>query len=292
VKNKLGPLYTMPVAVWITVFFVAPLLIMLSYSVLTRDYSGGVHLPFTLAAYWALFNPVFLRIVLVTVCIAVASTLITLLLALPASYYIARSPYKNLLLLLVIVPFWTNFLIRIYAWIAILGNNGFLNGILMGLGITDSHIQFLYNRYAVTLVIVYTSLPYAILPLYATIEKFDFALLEAARDLGATKPQSMFKVLLPNIRPGITTAVLFTFIPAFGSYAVPQLVGGTDSMMLGTVIARELTVTRNWPLASSISMVLTVITTLGVVLFLRANRSSTEAARQSALAQRAAETPA
>jgi len=115
---------------------------------------------------------------------------------------------------------------------------------------------------------VYTYLPFAILPLYATIEKFDFTLIEAARDLGATKFESMIKVLLPNIRSGLVTAFLFTFIPAFGNYAVPQLVGGKDSLMMGNIIARELTITRNWPLASSISVVITVVTTLSVVIFM------------------------
>jgi spermidine/putrescine transport system permease protein len=133
----------------------------------------------------------------------------------------------------------------------------------------------------VVVVLVYTYLPFAILPLYSSIEKFDFSLLEAARDLGATKAQSMFKVLLPNIKAGITTAVLFTFIPAFGQYAIPQIVGGKDSFMMGTIIARELTVTRNWPLSSSISMVLTLITTIGVLLFLRFSRSAVEAKRNS-----------
>jgi spermidine/putrescine transport system permease protein len=126
----------------------------------------------------------------------------------------------------------------------------------------------LYNQQVVVLVLVYMYLPYAILPLYATIDKFDFSLLEAARDLGATKLQSMLKVLLPNIRSGVYTAVLFTFIPIFGAYAVPLLVGGKDSYMLGNVIADQLTKSRNWPLASAISLVLTVVTTAGVLLMM------------------------
>jgi spermidine/putrescine transport system permease protein len=120
----------------------------------------------------------------------------------------------------------------------------------------------------VILVLVYMYLPYAILPLYATIDKFDFSLLEAARDLGATKPQSMMKVLIPNIRSGMYTAVLFTFIPIFGAYAVPLLIGGKESYMLGNVIADQLTKSRNWPLASAISLVLTAVTTVGVLLMM------------------------
>jgi spermidine/putrescine transport system permease protein len=249
---------------------------------------GGVVARFSLDAYKALSNFTFLRITAGTLNIAFFTTLAIIVLALPSAYYMARSKHKSVLLFLIIIPFWTNFLIRIYAWIAILGNNGFLNSLLLSTNIIPDHIQFLYNKYAVILVTAYTYLPFAILPLYSTIEKFDFSLLEAAQDLGASKWQSIKKVLLPNIRGGITTAVLFTFIPAFGSYAIPQILGGSDSLMLGNVIARELTVTRNWPLASSISVVLTIITTLGVLVFMRLNRNAAESSRKITVVEKGA----
>lgn len=273
-RKNYGPIYAAPATFWLSLFFVIPISIIFLYSFLEKGLYGGVVWKFSLEAYCALSNPTFLKVALITIILSIAATIITLLLALPTAYFIARSAFKNTLLFLVIIPFWTNFLIRIYAWIAILGNNGFLNNFLVHFGITHGYTQFLYNPFAVVIVLVYTYLPFALLPLYSTIEKFDFSLLEAARDLGATKSQSIFRVLLPNIKAGITTAVLFTFIPAFGQYAVPQLVGGRDSFMLGNIIARELTVTRNWPLSSSISMVLTLITTIGVLLFLRFNRST------------------
>jgi spermidine/putrescine transport system permease protein len=150
----------------------------------------------------------------------------------------------------------------------ILGNNGFLNDFLMRIGLIDDYIHFLYNQKTVVLVLVYMYLPYAILPLFSTIDKFDFSLLEAARDLGAGKAAAIFRILLPNIRSGIYTAVLFTFIPILGAYAVPLLVGGKDSYMLGNIIADQLTKSRNWPLASAIAMVLTAVTTGGVVVML------------------------
>ncbi|MCX7725343.1 MAG: ABC transporter permease [Chitinispirillaceae bacterium] len=275
-KKKSWLFYITPLTLWLSLFFVVPLIIIVVYSLMSKGVYGGVVYRFSLSAYKSLFNPTFLTIALSTLFIAASSSLIMVLLALPAAYFIAKSKRKNFFLLLVIIPFWTNFLIRIYAWIAILGNNGFLNSILLTLGITSEHIQFLYNKYAVILVTVYTYLPYAILPLYSTIEKFDFSLLEAARDLGATKMQSMIKVLIPSIKAGLFTATLFTFIPAFGSYAIPQILGGSDSLMLGNVIARELTVTRNWPLASSISVVLTIITTIGVMLFIYLNSGISE----------------
>jgi spermidine/putrescine transport system permease protein len=159
------------------------------------------------------------------------------------------------------------FIIRVYAWIAILGNEGFVNDLLRALGLTTDSVQFLYNQGAVILVLVYMYLPYAILPLFSTIDKFDFNLLEAARDLGATRMQALRKILIPNIRGGLITAVLFTFIPIFGAYAVPLLVGGKDAYMLGNVIADQVTKTRNWPLASSISMGVTVLTGIAAVLY-------------------------
>ncbi|MDR1239254.1 MAG: ABC transporter permease [Treponema sp.] len=255
-------------AVWFTIFFLAPLLIIIFYSFLKKGLYGGVIMEFSLDAYRALGNASLIVVIIRTISASALSTLITILIALPCGYFMAKSKNQTFLLLLIIIPFWTNFLIRVFAWMNILGSNGFLNELLLRLGLIKGSIQFLYNQKTVILVLVYMYLPYAILPLYSTIDKFDFSLLEAARDLGATKLQSMLKVLLPNIRSGVYTAVLFTFIPIFGAYAVPLLVGGKDSYMLGNVIADQLTKSRNWPLASAISLVLTLITTVGVLLMM------------------------
>lgn len=270
-----GSVYAGPAGIWLTVFFVVPLLVIVAYSFLAKGTYGGVEPRFSLEAYRSLANSVFLRVSLNTLGISFVTTVLAILVALPCGYYMARSNHKTLLLMLVIIPFWTNFLIRIYAWIAILGNNGFLNSFLLHTGIIAAPVQFLYNQVAVTIVLVYTYLPYAILPLYSTIEKFDFSLLEAARDLGCTRTGSIFRVLLPNIRTGILTAVLFVFIPTFGAYAVPLLVGGKESYMLGNFVAEELTRTRDWPLASAISLVITLVTTAGLwILFrLQGNRA-------------------
>ncbi len=279
-RKNVGTLYAFPLGIWITLFFVLPITIIGVYSFLARGLYGGVVLRFSLEGYRELLNAALLHTAFTTFCLAATATVITLGLALPAAYYIACSSHRNTLLLLIIIPFWTNFLIRIYAWIAILGNNGFLNSLLLHTGLVHTYTHFLYNKYAVVIVLMYTYLPYAVLPLYSAIEKFDFSLIEAARDLGATRTQAILRVLIPNIKAGITTAVLFTFIPAFGQYAVPQLVGGRDSFMLGTVIARELTVSRNWPLASAIAAALTVLTTLSVLAFMRFNRSAGEVIRE------------
>jgi spermidine/putrescine transport system permease protein len=298
-KKNYGPLYASPMAVWFTVFFLIPILIIVLFGFLRKGMYAGVaadgnpvvllkHLfedlhsviqggkapnrDFTLEAYGALANPNFVLITIRTLFTSIAATVITILIALPCGYYMARSKRQTALLLLIIIPFWTNFLIRVFAWMNILGNNGFINEFLLRIGLIDDYIHFLYNQKAVGLVLVYMYLPYAILPLFSTIDKFDFSLLEAARDLGATKAQSMVKILLPSIRSGLYTAVLFTFIPIFGAYAVPLLIGGMESYMLGNVIADQFRIARNWPVASAISMVLTVITTLGVIFMMNLQR--------------------
>ncbi|MDR1836799.1 MAG: ABC transporter permease [Treponema sp.] len=262
-------------AIWFTLFFLAPIVIIIIYSFLKKGLYGGVEPEFSLDAYRYLGDPVFLSITLRTILTSVIATVITILIALPCGYCIARSKYQTFLLLLIIIPFWTNFLIRVFAWMNILGNNGFLNTLLMRAGIIDDYIHFLYNQKAVILVLVYMYLPYAILPLFSTIDKFDFSLLEAARDLGANKSVSIIKILLPNIYSGIFTAVLFTFIPIFGAYAVPLLVGGKDSYMLGNIIADQLSKSRNWPRAAAISMVLTIVTTVGVLLMMNIQKRET-----------------
>ncbi len=269
--------YSSPMGLWFTVFFLAPIVIIVIYSFLKKGLYGGVVWQFSLDAYKGLLNPTLLIVTARTIGIAIIATIITILIAAPCGYFMAKSRNQTFLLLLIIIPFWTNFLIRVFAWMNILGNNGFLNEFLMRIGLIDNYIHFLYNQKVVVLVLVYMYLPYAILPLFSTIDKFDFSLLEAARDLGATKMTAIVKILFPNIKSGIFTAVLFTFIPIFGAYAVPLLVGGMNSYMLGNTIADQLTKSRNWPLASAISMVLTVITTAGVMIMMAMQKK--EAAR-------------
>ena len=280
-RNR-GLLYSSPMAIWFSLFFLAPLVIIIIYSFLKKGLYGGVEPVFSLDAYRYLSDSIFLGITLRTVVTSIAATIITIILALPCGYFMARSKNQNFLLLLIIIPFWTNFLIRVFAWMNILGNNGFLNEFLLRIGLIDDYIHFLYNQKVVVLVLVYMYLPYAILPLFSSIDKFDFSLLEAARDLGATKLRALYKVLLPNIRGGIFTAVLFTFIPIFGAYAVPLLVGGKDSYMLGNVIADQLSKSRNWPRAAAISMVLTLVTTIGVLLMMNVQKRDVARAAEAA----------
>ncbi|HOF84241.1 MAG TPA: ABC transporter permease [Treponemataceae bacterium] len=273
-----GPAYSYPMGLWFTVFFLLPILIIVVYSFLKKGLHGGVEWDFSLNAYVQMFQSSYAKLFVRTLWVTLLSTIISIVLALPCGYAMARSKYQTLLLFLIIIPFWTNSLIRINAWIAILGNEGFINVTLRNLGLITDGLPLLYTQSAVVLVLVYMYLPYAILPIFTAMDKFDFSLLEAARDLGATKPQSMFKVLLPNIRSGIVTAVIFTFIPIFGAYTVPLLVGGKDSYMIGNVIVDQVTKVRNWPLASAFSLVITVFSTAGVLWMI--GTSARESARK------------
>jgi spermidine/putrescine transport system permease protein len=244
-----------------------PMIIVLVYAFLKKGVYGGVELEFSLESFRIFKDRVFLIVLLRTINISILITIFTVGLSIPSAYFIARSKYKQELMFLIIIPFWTNFLIRIYSWIAILGNNGLINEILLKTGIIKEPLQFLYNFTAIIVISVYTNLPFAILPLYAVIEKFDFSLIEAARDLGLTNGQAFFRVFIPNIKSGIVTAVLFTFIPSLGSYAVPKLVGGASGIMLGNLIAQHLLTTRNWPLAAVISGALILVTGLTIFIF-------------------------
>ena len=269
----MGVFYAWPMGLWFVLFFLAPLVIIFVYSFMTKALHGGVIPKFTLRAYEQILNPRYALVLLKTLQISVIATAASVLLALPCGYAMARSPRQNLLLILVMIPFWTNSLIRIFAWMSILGNDGVINTVLMKLGITSDYIKLLYNIKAVTLVSFYMYLPYAILPIFTAIDRFDFSLLEAARDLGAPKVTAMLKVLIPNIKSGIITAVIFTFIPIFGTYTVPYLVGGRDSyIMIGTIIADQINKTPNWPLAAAFSVIISFISTIGVLWMMAAER--------------------
>lgn len=256
---------------WFTIFFVVPLGIIVIYSFLKKGLYGGVEWVFSLSAYKQMFNASFGKIIIRTLWISTLATMISMLIALPCGYAMARSKHQTLFLFLIIIPFWTNSLIRIYAWINILSTEGFLNNLLLSLHLIKEPLHLIYNQGSVILVLVYMYVPFAILPLFTTIDKFDFTLLEAARDLGATKLEAIIRVMIPNVKSGFFTAIIFTFIPIFGAYTVPLLVGGKDSTMVGNIIVDQVQKTRNWPLASAFSVILTLISTIGVLIMLKSN---------------------
>lgn len=270
-QKDLRNLYYLPLTIWMTLFFAIPTAIIVYFSFLKKGPYGGIvsYTSYSLKAYKELITPELLKIVLKTFNISVVITAVVIFLSIPTAYFISRSKYKNLWLLLIVIPFWTNFLVRIFALVGLIGNNGIINKFFMKIFNLSAPIPLLYNRVAVVIVSVYIFMPYAILPLYTAIEKFDFSLIDAARDLGANKYQALYKVFLPGIKGGIITAVILTFIPAIGSYAVPDLVGGTDGIMLGNVIASKMFVLRDWPSASSMSTLFIIITVIGVLISVR-----------------------
>ena len=190
------------------------------------------------------------------------------------AYGIARAtPIKrNILLMLVILPFWTSFLLRVYAWMGLLGKNGIINSALMHIGIVDSPLQLLYTDMAVYLGIVYTYIPFMILPLYANLEKMDTSLHDAAADLGARPWQVFINITLPLSIPGILAGSLLVFIPAIGEYVIPALLGGLDSLMIGRTLYDEFFVNRDWPLASAVATILLLILVIPIMLFQRSQR--------------------
>jgi putrescine transport system permease protein len=206
--------------------------------------------------------------------VAFISTIICLLIGYPMAYGIARAtPIKrNILLMLVILPFWTSFLLRVYAWMGLLGKNGIINSALMHIGIVDSPLQLLYTDMAVYLGIVYTYIPIMILPLYANLEKMDTSLHDAAADLGARPWQVFINITLPLSIPGILAGSLLVFIPAIGEYVIPALLGGLDSLMIGRTLYDEFFVNRDWPLASAVATILLLILVIPIMLFQRSQR--------------------
>jgi putrescine transport system permease protein len=206
--------------------------------------------------------------------VAFISTIICLLIGYPMAYGIARAtPTKrNILLMLVILPFWTSFLLRVYAWMGLLGKNGIINSALIHIGIVDSPLQLLYTDMAVYLGIVYTYIPFMILPLYANLEKIDTSLHDAAADLGARPWQIFINITLPLSIPGILAGSLLVFIPAIGEYVIPALLGGIDSLMIGRTLYDEFFVNRDWPLASAVATILLLILVIPIMLFQRSQQ--------------------
>jgi putrescine transport system permease protein len=213
--------------------------------------------------------------------IAFISTLITLLVGYPIAYAMAKSPdeWRPTLMMLVILPFWTSFLIRVYSWIGILSNEGFLNQFLLWTGIIDSPLQILNTTTAVYIGIVYTYLPFMILPIYATLEKMDHSLIEAAEDLGCSRLSAFWLVTLPLSRPGMIAGCFLVFIPALGEFVIPSLLGGSETLMIGKVLWEEFFSNRDWPVASAVAVVLLLLLIVPIVLFQRNQQKQQEANR-------------
>lgn len=260
-----------PGAAWLLLFFALPLLIVLLYSFFTRGPYGNVVYDFTLDNYVRLANPIYLQILLRSLWMAVTATFISLLLGYPLAWFIVRQPsrWRPLLLLLVIIPFWTNFLVRTYAIIVLLRTEGVINGLLQGWGVVDAPLALLYNAGAVTLGLVYGYLPFMVLPIYASLEKLDPSFMEAAQDLGANAWRSFWRVMLPLTMPGVAAGSILVFIPAIGAFITPDLLGGAKVMMIGNLTEQQFLSARNWPFGSAVSIVLMLIVSAATVAYFR-----------------------
>ena len=260
-----------PGAAWLLLFFALPLLIVLLYSFFTHGPYGNVVYDFTLDNYVRLANPIYLQILIRSLWMAVTAMLISLLLGYPLAWFIVRQPsrWRPLLLLLVIIPFWTNFLVRTYAIIVLLRTEGVINGLLQSWGVVDAPLALLYKAGAVTLGLVYGYLPFMVLPIYASLEKLDPSLMEAAQDLGANAWRSFWRVMLPLTMPGVAAGSILVFIPAIGAFITPDLLGGAKVMMIGNLIDQQFLSARNWPFGAAVSIVLMLIVSAATVAYFR-----------------------
>ncbi|NET75054.1 ABC transporter permease [Okeania sp. SIO1F9] len=260
-----------PATIWILIFFIIPLIIVLIYSFLERGTYGGVVWEFTLDNYQRLGQGIYWGIFGRSLFLAFITTIICLLIGYPLAYFIAtrRPPWRNILLMLIIIPFWTNFLVRTYAWIVLLRTEGVFNIALQSLQLINEPLTLLFTPFAVIIGLVYGYLPFMILPLYATIERFNFSLLEAAQDLGANDLRTFFRVVLPLTIKGIVAGSLLVFIPAFGAFITPDILGGAKTMMVGNLIQNQFIKARNWPFGSALSILLMVIVLIPVIIYFR-----------------------
>ena len=245
-----------------------------------EDVEGGLYIKLNWDNYGYLFSDnLYYKAGKNAVFTAFISTLLCLLIGFPMAYGIARSPttWRSTLLMLVILPFWTSFLIRVYAWMGILKNNGLINNFLIWLGVINDPIPMMNTNFAVFIGIVYSYLPFMILPLYSTLEKMDLSLLEAAEDLGCRPWKAFLQITVPLAMPGIIAGSMLVFIPAVGEYVIPELLGGPDSLMIGRILSNEFFSNRDWPVASAVAMAILIILVIPIVVFQHYQNKQVEA---------------
>lgn len=274
--------------VWLLIFFLAPFAIILKISMADPviaqppftplfDDAGGFQGTADNFVF-LLTDKLYVITYLKSVLMAAGATILCLLLGFPMAYGIARSDSstRSILLLLIVLPFWISFLLRVYAWMGLLNNYGVINNFLMWTGITDQPVGMMYTDFAIYIGLVYSYLPFMILPLYATLERMDLDLLDAAQDLGARRSQAFRDITWPLARPGVIAGCLLVFIPAMGEYVIPYLLGGSESLMIGRVLFDEFFVNRDWPLASSVAIVLLMLLVVPIVFLQRSQVRSVE----------------
>ncbi|WP_233451755.1 ABC transporter permease [Rubrobacter xylanophilus] len=260
-----------PAALWLGLFFLAPLLLILAYSFGTSGVYGGITLGFNPTNYLKVFDPLYLEIVVRTLVIAVTNTLLCLLIGYPLAYFIAfrGGRWKSTLILLVMIPFWTSLLLRAYAWVVILSGNGLANRLLQFLGLTDEPLNLIFTTKAVMMGMVYSYLPFMILPLYAALEKFDVRLKEAAHDLGAGRWSTFWRVTFPLSMPGVIAGSILVFIPSAGEFVIPNLLGGARTVMMGNLIQQQFLNARDWAFGSALAVMLAALLLAAILFYVR-----------------------
>ncbi len=272
--TRLRNIFVTPAALLMLVTIAIPAVIIMIYSVLSRGAYGGVEMPWTLENYSRLIDPLYGGIFVRSFALAAAATAICILLGFPLALFIAQSgTRKNLYLSLVILPFWTSFLIRLYAWMFLLRDTGLINTALQSLGLIRQPLPLLYNTGAVLLGLVYGFLPFAVLPIYAILERLDKSLLEAAADLGARPIAVLTRVTLPLCAPGIGAAAILVFVPCLGTYITSDLLGGSKTILIGNLVQNQFTTARDWPFGAAVSIVLMIV---AVVLMFAVRRRGEE----------------
>ncbi|MBA2369421.1 MAG: ABC transporter permease [Candidatus Protochlamydia sp.] len=261
---------TLPSLLWLFIFFLIPTVVIYAYALKPGTIYGGVGDGWSLESIKTLFDPNYYILIGRTLFLSLMTTLICLLLALPVGYQMTliSKRARHLLLLLLVLPFWSSFLIRIFAWKMLLHPEGYLKKLLVFLHLVDPATSLLYNITSVILIMVYTYLPFAVFPIYAAASKFNFQLFEAAMDLGASRSKAFFKVFIPGIGKGIITATIMVFISAVGAYVIPDLIGGFSSEMIGNKIAQRVFVDRDLPQASALSALLSAIILIPLLIIL------------------------
>ena len=251
-----------PANAYLFIFMVVPLILVGVLSFLSRGTYGQVTFVFNLSNYSRLLDPLYGKILVYSLVVGIATTVLSIIIGYPLAYYIARAParQRSLLLFLVLLPFWTNFIIRIYAWIMILRAGGMLDAFLQWAHITKEPLHLLYTPTAVMIGMIYEFLPFMVLPLYTSLEKIENAVLEAAADLGAPPVRVFLRVTLPLSVPGMIAGTILVFIPAMGMFVIPDLMGGAKTVLIGNVIRNQFLTARDWPFGAAASMILMVLT--------------------------------
>lgn len=268
--SRLRLWFLSPTVLFLALFFVAPFCILVGYSLLSRGTYGGVETPWTIENWTRLIDPLYVTILLRSFGVAAVSTVVCLLLGFPLALFISRAGrWKNLCLYLVILPFWTSFLVRTYAWMFLLRDTGLINTTLQAIGVISEPLPLLYNYWAVILGLVYGYLPFMVLPLYATLERLDPNLLEASSDLGARPWHTLWRVMAPVSMPGIRAGSILVFIPCLGAYLTPDLLGGGKTILIGNLVQNQFTNARDWPFGAAVSLALMAVVMILLTVMIR-----------------------